>query len=120
MSSLWGRLVQFNRKFMTEEQAEEEDIDMSLDYNINHRYFVRNITQSKGEYLLELIDSQLPYRYNLGRIKPFLLAKSRSLTGSICNKYINDVVRVCVDNITFKKHDDIIYEKGTYKLIKED
>ena len=121
MSSLWGRLVQFNRKFMTEEQAEEEDIDMSLDYNINHRYFVRNITQSKGEDLLELIDSQLPYRYNLGRIKPFLLAKSRSLTGSICNKYINDVVRVCVDNITFKKeHDDVIYEKGTYKLIKED
>jgi hypothetical protein len=59
-------------------------------------------------------------------MKPFLLAKSRSNTGRVGLQYIDDVVRICVDNVTFKKkHDDVMLEfennmKKKLKLLKED
>ena len=39
------------------------------------------------------------------------------MTGKVAIKYIDDVVRICIDNVTFNKvHDDVVFERNTFKL----
>jgi hypothetical protein len=74
----------------------------------------------KGNDLCEIINSRKPYHFNIARIKPFLLAQSRIMTGKIAIKYIDDVERICIDNVTFNKvHDDVVFQASTFKLTKE-
>jgi hypothetical protein len=121
-SSLWGRLCEFNRKFVTDEQALNEKLDLVSRYNTNHKYYIRNITHNRnGDDLLEIVNCKKPYKFNIARIKPFLLARSREMTAKVAIKHIDDVVRICVDNVTFdKQHDDVCFEIKTFKLTKED
>jgi hypothetical protein len=122
MSSLWGRLCEYNRIFKTRDEL--INYDVTLRYDINHKYYVRNITYNKKKdtNVYEIVDSNRPYRYNIARIKPFLISKSRELTGKIAIKYIDDVVRIHTDNITFnKEHDDVIGCTSKFMtLTKED
>jgi hypothetical protein len=120
-SAIWGRLAQFHRLFKTDEEIINENLDVSLEYDINHDYYIRNITQNrKGDDVYELINCKKPYYYNLARIKPFLLAKSRDMIGKVAIKYIDDVVRICVDNVTFnQQHDDVMFNSKTFKLTME-
>lgn len=121
-SSLWGRLCEYNRIFKTIDEL--DDYDVSVDYDINHKYYIRNVTynKKKGTDIYEIVNASRPYYYNIARIKPFLISKSRELTGKIAMTYIDDVVRIHTDNITFnKEHDDVM--DGTSKfmtLTKED
>jgi hypothetical protein len=126
-SSLWGRLVQHNKIYKTDDEIIDEDLDVVLKYDRNHDYYIRDVNQNgKGIDINELVNCRNPYYYNLARMKPFLLAKSRSNTGRVGLQYIDDVVRICVDNVTFKKkHDDVMLEfennmKKKLKLLKED
>jgi hypothetical protein len=83
-SSLWGRLAEFNRLFKTDEEIVEENLDVSLKYDPKHKYYIRSVkTNRKGDDLCELINSKKPYHFNIARIKPFLLAQSRIVTGKI-------------------------------------
>ena len=120
-SSLWGRLAEFNRLFKTDEEITEQNLDASLKYDPNHKYYIRSVkTNRKGDDLCELVNSKKPYHFNIARIKPFLLAQSRIMTAKVAIKYIDDVVRICTDNITFNKvHDDVVFESKTFKLTKE-
>ena len=121
-SSLWGRLSEFNRLFKTDEEIENEKLDVSLEYDINHKYYIRTTKINKhGDDVCELINTKKPYYFNIARIKPFLLAKSRDLIGKVAIKYIDDVVRICTDNVAFnKQHDDVIFTKNTLKLTSEE
>ena len=120
-SSLWGRLAEFNRLFKTDEQIVEQTIDASTKYDRSHKYYIRSTkTNRKGDDLCELVNSRKPYYFNIARIKPFLISKSREMTGKVAIKYIDDVVRICTDNITFNKvHDDVVFQASTFKLTKE-
>jgi len=121
-SALWGRLCQYNRKFKTMDEINDEDLDVSITYDSDHDYYIRNIEQNgKGEDVYELVNCKKPYYSSVARFKPFLLSKSREMIGKVALKYIDDVVRIHTDNVTFnKQHDDVIFEAGTYKLSKED
>lgn len=124
-SSLWGRLAEFNRIFRTEDELEKTKLDFTLDYDPNHKYYVRNIQYSSKRKtdVYELIESKRPYRFNIARIKPFLISKSRAVIGAVAMEYIDDVVRIHTDNVTFnKQHDDVIEKHSTkmLKLTKED
>jgi hypothetical protein len=120
-SSLWGRLAEFNRLFKTDEQIVEEKLDVVTKYDRSHKYYIRSTkTNRKGDDLCELVNSKKPYYFNIARIKPFLLAQSRIMTAKVAIKYIDDVVRICTDNITFNKvHDDVVFQASTFKLTKE-
>ena len=66
-----------------------------------------------------MINSKKPYHFNIARIKPFLLAQSRITTAKVAIKYIDDVIRICIDNVTFSQsHDDVVFQKH-FKLSKE-
>ena len=129
MSSLGGRLFQLNRMFKTLDELKESKLDFSMDYDLNHKYFVRNIKyyhkKTGDTKVYELIETKKPYKFNLARIKPFLLSYSRALVGAVALDYIDDVVRIHTDNVTFnKQHDDVIEKhtntKEIIRLVKED
>ena len=121
-SQLWGRLAQQNKLFKTDEEIANEGLDVVLKYDSNHDYYIRNVTiNKKGDDLCELVNCKNPYKYTLSRIKPFLLAKSRYLTGKIAMAHIDDVIRIHTDNVTFnKQHDDVLAILKTFPLTKED
>jgi hypothetical protein len=118
-SSLWGRLCEYNRLMKTEDELEKNQLDFVLDYDPNHKYYVRAITySSKRECdVYELIESKRPYRFNIARIKPFLISKSRALVGAVAMEYIDDVVRIHTDNVTFNKEHDDVVDKFTTKAM---
>lgn len=123
ISALWGRLCQYNRKFITETEIIDEQIDAVNEFNPKHEYYIRDMKYSnkKKDYINELISCKQPYHYNIARIKPFLLSKSRSMTGKKALEYIDDVVRIHTDNVTFnKRHDDISENERLYKIVKEE
>jgi hypothetical protein len=122
-SALWGRLAQHNRLFVTQDEMDGKRLDVTVNYNLKHDYYIRDITYNhkKDSEVLELVNTKQPFKFNIARIKPFLLSKSRSLTGTIAMIYIDDVVRIHTDNVTFnKQHDDVICERKAMKLAKED
>ena len=42
------------------------------------------------------------------------------MTAKVAIKYIDDVVRICIDNVTFSQsHDDVVFQANTFKLAKE-
>jgi hypothetical protein len=100
----------------------DKELDVSLEYNSLCKYYIRDSKKNrKGEDLYELVDCKKPYYFNIARIKPFVLAKSREMVGKVANKYIDDVIRIHTDNVTFKaKHDDVICQSKTFKLTKEE
>src|ERR1700722_5756341 len=120
-SALWGRLAQHNRLFKTENEIENENLDVGLTYSKNHDWYIRDTKYKKdGTEICELVNCRKQYYFSIARIKPFLLAKSRELTGKVAIKYIDDVIRIHTDNITFnKEHDNVIFHQKTFKLTKE-
>ena len=124
-SAMWGRLAQYNRLFMTEEESYQKKLDIMPQYDTNHKYYIREAkyNRKKDADVLEIIDTHKPFKFNIARIKPFLLSRSRAVTGELAMDYIDDVIRIHTDNVTFnKEHDDVI-EKHTTKamtLVKED
>ena len=47
----------------------------------------------------------------------YFTGNSLGLQPKSAKKYIDDVVRICVDNVTFNKvHDDVVFQKSTFKL----
>ena len=103
----------------------EQKLDVSLDYDPNHKYYIYDVVRNRKKKvdIYEIRNTENPYYHNIARIKPFLLAKSRALTGTVALKYIDDVVRIHTYNITFnKQHDDVIelFKSKTMTLTKED
>jgi hypothetical protein len=43
------------------------------------------------------------------------------MIGKVAIKYIDDVVRIHTDNVTFnRQHDDVVFQSKTFKLTKEE
>jgi hypothetical protein len=114
LSSVWGQFCQHNKLYKTDDEIDEENINLSLNYDKKYDYYLKDILYKKnGEQINVLVNCKKPYRYNIGRIKPFLLARGRYLTGKIAMLYIDDLVRIHTDGIIFdKEHDDVM---TTYK-----
>jgi hypothetical protein len=120
-SSLWGQLARHNKIYKTEDEMLNEDIDAVMEFDPDHEYYIYDTTfNKKREEIYHLVNCKQPYFMNIARIKPFLLSTARGLIAKSAVKYINSVIRICVDNVTFdKQHDDICYENGTLKLVPE-
>jgi hypothetical protein len=121
-SSLWGRICENNKLFKTDQEISTEKLKVSLEYNKKFDYFIKGIKFKKdGSSLYELVNIKKPYRFNIARVKPFLISNGRYMISQIALMYINDVIRICVDNVVFdQEHDDSIKKFKTYKLLKEE
>jgi len=123
LSSIWGVICQHKRIYKTDKEIEEEKINVSYDYDPDYDYYIRDITMNKkGEELNQLVSCKQPYHYNLARMKPFLLSRSRYLTAKIGLLHVDNLVRIQTDGIVFDApFDDVMTKYSSFPtLLKEE
>jgi hypothetical protein len=106
-SSLWGYLIQFNRKYVgLDELMEMEDID---DYKIE---------KHSNDKSISLIKKNKMYREALARIKSFLTAFARDYMSRLLidNKLHDNIIRIQCDGVVLNKPHTF---KGDYVPIPE-
>jgi len=102
-SSIWGRLSKSNTTWKTDEEIEEKNIEIDLDYDEDGTHlFLDELTTEDGSQLTQLLDKKKPYAFNY-RLKPFLLSFQRILIAIIIQKNIKHFIRCHTDNIVFHK-----------------
>ena len=119
---MWGRICENNKLFKTDFEISTEKLKVSLDYDKKFDYFIKDIKFKKDlSTLYELVNIKKLYRFNIARVKPFLISNGRYMIAQIALMHINHVIRICVDNVTFdQEHDDVTKKFKNYKLLKED
>jgi hypothetical protein len=121
-SSVWGRLCENNKLFKTDQEISTEKLKVSLEYNKKFDYFIKDIKFKKdGSTLYQIVNVKKPYRFNIARVKPFLISNGRYMISQIALIHIDHVIRICVDNVVFdREHDDVMKKFKNYKLLKEE
>ena len=109
MSSLWGSLSYINVFNQTEQQINNNKLDVSIDYEADYTIIKHVVSEDKEYYKLQ--NNKNPYRNNI-RLKPFLVSYGRYLMTDVINENIQAVVRIQTDSVTFNENmDDIILTK---------
>lgn len=100
MSSLWGTLTSFKKKYIKEDDIEEYDATY-LDDDDDSEYKI--LKNKDGKYQIVLSDNA--YNHGLARIKPFLTSYARLYIMKFLHqtKTEKDVVRIHTDGIVFNK-----------------
>eukprot|EP01040_Poterioochromonas_malhamensis_P006084 gene6084-6550_t len=118
-SSIWGHICEFNKLNLTIDEIIEKDLYCTPDKTDTEAdYYIHDMT----DRYFTLINPKKPYKYNIARIKPFLLSMGRRITTTVAMLHIDDVIRIHTDNITFsKQHNDVMSKFKTYpELLAED
>ena len=113
MSSLWGRLIQYNRIQCNNETIRNySDISQKYD-KIHTRYKLIHEKLYKDDEIYQIIDTENPYKHELARMKPFLTSYGRTNVGELCisENILNDVVRIHTDGIILTKEHDFKHLK---------
>lgn len=123
LTGLWGRLCEQKKITKTVEQIENENIDVGIlpkdpemAKAFKHQYYYGNliINDDNTHEYYELHE----FKQNLQfRIKPFIVSFVRSIMGTIAFKYIENVIRVQTDNITFDS--DVLKELNIPNFLPE-
>ena len=109
MSSLWGSLSYINVFNQTEQQINNNKLDVSIDYEADYTIIKHVISEGREYYKLQ--NHKNPYKNNI-RLKPFLVSYGRYLMTDVINENIDSVIRVQTDSVTFNINmDDIILTK---------
>lgn len=117
-SAIWGHISRFNKTNLTDEEIIEQDLYVTPDPNNKEADYY--LQEDRGSYNV-LIDIRKPYKFNIARIKPFLLSMGRRVTTSVAQLYIDDVVRIHTDGIVFtQKHDDIKTKFKSYPQLLDE
>ena len=122
-SSLSGQLTQRSIIYKSYQQIIDEDLDVCFDESQDGQYMaVENVFTKTGDYY-ELQDLKNPILYNF-RLMPFVTSYGRNkLSRVLTDENIKDVIRICVDGISFTKpqefnDDDFAVDKKTSGNIK--
>lgn len=100
MSSLWGRLTSFKKKYINEDETELYDMTY-LDDEEDSEY---KIIKNKDEQY-HLVLSENPYNHGLARIKPFLTSFARLYIMKFIHNTNTEqnVIRIHTDGIVYNK-----------------
>jgi hypothetical protein len=105
LSTIAGCLYTFNTKYVDD----IDGMDISyMDSPKDTKYKCRDSMTDNGQY--KIVESENAYKYNLARIKPFLIAQGRNRILKLIMKHnlINKVVAIHTDRITF--NEDVNFE----------
>ncbi len=97
-SSLWGEIVRFNQIVV----GDFHDLIYG-DYNIrDHKAY-------EDRDVFYLLPKSKPYKHNLARLKPFLVALSRYYMCNLIynNHIINNIIRIQTDGIVLNKQKEL-------------
>lgn len=107
LSSLWGMLIKFNRKFYEEDEffdldvSELDDEDETEYKLINEKRYKDDNYETGVRLLYEVVESSNPYANELARLKPFFVAFCRAHVGDliISEDLVEKVIRIHTDSV---------------------
>ena len=110
-SSLWGALIQYDRKFVDDKDFWDMDVSELYQYNETEYKLIKEKYYGLNNTKYELIKSNKAYVSNFARLKPFLVSYARAYIGNLIidEDIIDDVVRIQTDNITLNKPHDFTH-----------
>jgi hypothetical protein len=118
MSSLWGSLTAFNRKFYEDDffdldVSEITDNDETEYKLIDEKHYKDNSKEFGVRTVYCVIPSNQPYKNNLARLKPFLVSYCRSYVARriIKENLLDNVIRIHTDGIMLNKPHDFTHLK---------
>lgn len=122
LSSIWGYVCKTYKIYMTFEEIVSSDYNIVPEYDFEADYFIRDTkTKRNGDITYELVNCKKPFKYEIARVKPFLLSRGRYITGKIALLHIEDVIRIQTDGLVFKNsHPDILTEYSSFPTLCED
>ena len=100
MSSLWGTLTSFKKKYIKNEDNEKYDITYLDDVDDSEYKIIKN-----KDNLYHIVKSKNPYNYGLARIKPFLTSFARLYIMKFIHKTDseNHLIRIHTDGIVYNR-----------------
>jgi hypothetical protein len=111
LSSAWGTLTRRIRYFKTADEL----INMDIGEECDSEYGILNIIKKRDTDIYEIIKWDNKNAFNC-RIKALLTSAARVKTAELALKDINNVVRICVDNVVFTREQNI----NTYTDLKKE
>lgn len=106
-SSLWGILCEYKRvRVKTEEDLIKYDCSFNDDDDTEYKIIDMKVFSKRTQY--ELVSRKRPYKNEICRIKPFLMAVQRNYIGRmlVSNDLLDNTVRIHTDGIVLNKHVD--------------
>jgi hypothetical protein len=126
-STLWGSIVRCQHQILNDEQMADLDFDELRDVLAGDEtdaelvIIDKKFSHTNGiiKTLYFTINKSNPYKYNMARLKPFMLSFARNYVGRLIldNGLIDNVIRIQTDGIVLNKPFDF---KGDYIPIIED
>ena len=104
LSSLWGSLTKCEKKYFNDAQMEDET--EQDEYEIIKESYYHYEGELKTRF--ECVRKSKPYKFELARMKPFMLSFSRNIVGEIIlhSHTLENVVRINTDGIVLSKEFD--------------
>ena len=100
-STVWGSISKINVYNFTEQQLDDKNIDIGLDYDMKYQ-LLNMTTHADGYKTYKLLDLENIYALNT-RVKSFITSYGRVKVAKLVNKDIKNVVRVMTDGVVFTK-----------------
>lgn len=92
MSALWGALCQYN----------EMTVRLSKDDEIFDPHSITTMTKCKnGDRIITTVKADRRFDYDFARMKPFLLAKCRTVVSQLVELNLDSVKRIYIDGFLF-------------------
>jgi hypothetical protein len=103
-SATWGVIQQRNILEYTVDEINEKKLDVG--YSETNKYIIHGMKVKKGVDYYKLINTRKACKFQL-RLKPWITAQARDDMGRLALKYLDNVVRIQTDSISFDKYIDI-------------
>ncbi len=118
LRSFWGYLSEYKKKYILDDDMKNYSISYWNDYEckseykiIDEKYYYVDGYNLKTEYIA--VNGNMPYRYYLGRMKPFITSRGRDYIARLIMKenIIDNIIRVQTDGIVLDKQHDFSNNK---------
>jgi hypothetical protein len=125
LNVLWGALSE--RNLLTQEIHEYKEGDKVFELHENSTHHsMKTIDSDKNIYAIEYFHNDKMFKSDFARIKPFLIAKARTIISQVMEPHLDKIVRVHTDGFlatekldvkTGEKLGDLKYKKS-YEYVK--
>jgi len=125
LRSFWGYLSEYKKEYFLDDEIKDKSISYWNDYEceseykiIDEKYYYVDGYNLKTEYIA--VNGNMPYRYYLGRMKPFITSRGRDYIARLIMKenIIDNIIRVQTDGIVLDKQHD--FSNNIYYPIPEE
>lgn len=117
-SSLWGSLCSYNKTYFENDEIYEKNVsyydnEVKTEYKILDEKYYDDDSERGYRTVYTCIKSDVPYKYDLARLKPFLVSYCRAYVGKMIMKenILDNVVRIHTDGIVLNKEHDFTHLK---------